>query len=159
MTYCSFRLIKVLLALVCSCSILSTSIMNVAALESISYEGSYRIVALLDGTNMALALPADRDFTLQVVKNKVNYSFRAKIGNSIFGQINIVENYETSTAISIEGGGSTRMMPPPEINVVEVAFNSIMQTASTIRYDDIETKEILVIEGKSGTIKCSRVDD
>jgi hypothetical protein len=126
-----------------------------------NYEGSYTLQSVLDANRVSLNIPAGNEFLLDVMKdddtNSNVYKLSFRIGNVLRSKMVVTSTTDLSVTdtIQMSGVSSTRMLPPPEVNAVEVGITNILRSATSIQYQDTD-HNMLSIEGTNGSFTCKR---
>lgn len=130
-----------------------------------NYEGSYILQSISDENHVSLTIPSGSEFRMDLTKDDEDtsdndvYKFGFKMGNVLRSKMVITTtdpSLSTTDTIQLSGVSSTRMLPPPEINVIERGVTNILRSATSIQYQDLE-HNIISIDGVDGSFQCQRI--
>jgi len=114
--------------------------------------GTWKMDKAWDGEK-SVAIPDGRPLQLILGKDKVGgLTMSCKIGNSLNGQVKVLEETETSMTVETGPFMMTMMMPPPQYRAME---NLISMKAITKM--DLEENTKLTLSGPEMKVECSRL--
>lgn len=144
---------------------------NSAATNVTNITGVYNLVSIITTSSepAAVNIPANNSFLLDLVPLATfisdepsvgevdEYVVRMQLGNSLLTHMNVTaDNSNAKELLSIVNVGqiiSTRLLPPPDVQVVETALSTIIPLCTKIWFMVVEGgTSILVLGGESGTV-------
>lgn len=136
------------------------------AVSASAVEGQYTLSSITYADLTNVPIPEEYFSTLSFVGDDA-YRFDMQISNmmwttiNVLGQAQMIQQEEdtsiittTITPVSISQIGSSRMLPPPEINAVEVGLRTILpETTDMIQQQlQVDDTTTLTFEGTAGSV-------